>query len=466
VAPDTIRPTAPSRVAVAASGDPGTLTVSWSASTDNVAMGRYRVFLSPAPGSGAAGPPSGVVTGTRWTSGLLAPGAWTATVVAIDRSGLTSAPSASVTAVLGLPDAAQNMLTANQASIESSTAGFDPASGTTGTLQLARDTSVALDGASSLRLTALTSGSISARSSRNWSPAAPGSAYSASIAVHAGAGTPAGRQAHVQMRFYDAAQGVSPQVVNSSSIAVPTSGWTRLSLSGVVAPSSAAYVTVGLVVDAPNAGESYLTDAWGLWRSAALPAWALPPVRTARPLVAILGDSYESGLGTTRESARWSSLVATRNGWLEANLGRGGTGFVTTAGSGGCGLPVCPTITDMASAAVAAKPDIVLVSGGRNDGAATPAVQAAIETTIAALRAGLPNARIVVISPMWDSSTPGPALASMEAWEAASAGAHAAQLVPGAASWLTGHPEWIADGVHPNDQGYAQIATRVLDALG
>jgi lysophospholipase L1-like esterase len=259
-------------------------------------------------------------------------------------------------------------------------------------------------------------------------------------------------------------------VRRGASVSLTTSAWTRLSLARQVAPAAARYVTVGLVVESAAAGQVYLADEFGLWRSSIVPAWAAPPPRVAKPLVVVLGDSYVSGLGASAEALRWTSRVASTRGWLEANLGRGGTGWATTSGVSGCGLSLCPSVETMAAAAVAARPDVVLVSAGRNDltaYASSPgSVQTAIERTLTALRTRLPNARIVVISPMWDSSAVNPGIPVIAGWVQKSAAAHGAQFVPGASSWLLGHPEWIFDGVHPNDAGYAQIADHVHVALG
>ena len=45
--------------------------------------------------------------------------------------------------------------------------------------------------------------------------------------------------------------------------------------------------------------------------------------------------------------------------------------------------------------------------------------------------------------------------------EAAAADIHA-EYIPGASHWIEHHPEWMAsDGIHANDRGYAEIATRM-----
>ena len=464
-APDSIRPTAPNRVVVAPTGDPGTLTVSWTASTDNVAVRRYRVTLTPV---GGGTPVIGWVAGTRWISGLLPLGAWRASVVAFDATGWSSAAGLAV-GTLALPASSVNLLTANQSSVETSTAGFDAASGTA-PVAIARSTGAAAAGVASLRVQASGSGSLDVRTARNWTPAYPSSPYSGSVVVRASTGAPAGVKGHVEVRFYAADATVAAVVRRGPSVTLTSSAWTRLSLAHQIAPATARYVTVGLVVETAAAGQVYLADEFGLWRSSVVPPWAAPPPRVSKPLVVVLGDSYVSGLGASVEALRWSSRVASSRGWLEANLGRGGTGWATTSGVSGCGLSLCPTVETMAAAAVAARPDVVLVSAGRNDLAAyavSPgSVQTAIERTLTALRAGLPKARIVVISPMWDSSAVNPGIPVMAGWIQQSAAAHGAQFVSGASSWLLGHPEWIFDGVHPNDAGYAQIADHVHVALG
>lgn len=467
VSPDTIDPTPPASPTMAASSDPSTLTLAWGPATDNVAVRRYLVTLTPGPGT-SGGTVTGSTTGRAWTSPLLTPGTWDASIVAVDGSGRAGAP-ARTSAMSSLPPSTVNLLTADQAGFEGSIAGIDPASGASTTVALARTTAVAAHGTAALRMTAEGAGTLKVRTSRTWTRAAQGSSYSGSLLVTAGAGVPVGRVARLELRFYAADPTVPARIVQGPQAGLAPGTWTRLTGSSV-AQAGEAYVTVGLVISSAAAGETFTTDDWGLWRSASAPVWALPPARTARPTVAVLGDSYESGLGASYDVLRWSSLLSTRYGWREANLGRGGTGFATTSDVTGCGLVSCPTIPDMAAAAVASRPDVVIVSGGRNDltaYAADPAtVQSGIEQTLATLRAGLPSARIIVVSPMWDSSAPNPALTILAGWEKTSASAHGASFLDGASGWLVGHPEWIADGVHPNDLGYAEIARQISLTLG
>lgn len=41
-----------------------------------------------------------------------------------------------------------------------------------------------------------------------------------------------------------------------------------------------------------------------------------------------------------------------------------------------------------------------------------------------------------------------------------------ADYIPGASHWIEGNPEWMdSDGLHPNDEGYAEMAKRMDAAL-
>lgn len=145
------------------------------------------------------------------------------------------------------------------------------------------------------------------------------------------------------------------------------------------------------------------------------------------------------------------------------NLGRGGTGFVATSGAAGCGLEYCPSFPEMVDVAIASRPDVVVVAGGRNDGDRDNA--AAIAATFAALRDGLPAARIIAISPIWDASPyPDRLMAMGETIREAVEGVGGEYLDVG--SPLAGQLDLMtADGVHPNAAGYAVLGAAVNAAL-
>lgn len=90
---DTTAPSTPTGVRVTGTG-PGSISLAWTASTDNVAVTGYRVYEGMTVAAAGTGP---AVT----VSGLLAGSSHTFTVTAIDAAGNESGHSASVTATAG-----------------------------------------------------------------------------------------------------------------------------------------------------------------------------------------------------------------------------------------------------------------------------------------------------------------------------------------------------------------------------
>jgi acyl-CoA thioesterase I len=184
-----------------------------------------------------------------------------------------------------------------------------------------------------------------------------------------------------------------------------------------------------------------------------------PPVHaSAKPVVAFLGDDYTAGTGASTQSARFTSLVCKVLRLTEKNFGVNGSGYANTAAGTGDYLA-------RVAAVVAAKPDIVVVSGGRRDVFDDTATAAANASKLFGdLRANLPHAVLVAVAPMWGDSAPQPALADI------AGGIKAAVTAAGGtyldiSDPLRGHPTWMADAADPNDAGYAAIATAVETAL-
>lgn len=185
----------------------------------------------------------------------------------------------------------------------------------------------------------------------------------------------------------------------------------------------------------------------------------LAPTAQNQPATVFIGDSYIQGRGAGSPISRWTTVLSGEKGWSETNLGIGGTGYVAAAGDR---TPYSESIQK----AVAANPLTVIVSGGRND-VTIPmtSVVPAIDKFYDDLRAALPGAKIIALSPLWDSTEP-PAnlqtIASTVEAAASRVNAHYVDL----GQPLQGHPEMItSDGVHPNDAGYAAIAQAVSAKL-
>jgi lysophospholipase L1-like esterase len=178
--------------------------------------------------------------------------------------------------------------------------------------------------------------------------------------------------------------------------------------------------------------------------------------------VAFYGDSYTLGVGASSAEQRWSTAICAERGWREFNPSINGIGFVRNRRNFGDG--------DLPSQIIASQPDIVFVTLGLNDnfGFATDAerIRVQISTDLEYLRLALPLIRFIVVEPFWYTDDRPDSLSVITGWVKAAAQYIGADYVIGASHWLEHHPEWMAaDGLHPNDTGYAEMAARMDDAL-
>jgi lysophospholipase L1-like esterase len=229
-------------------------------------------------------------------------------------------------------------------------------------------------------------------------------------------------------------------------------------------------VVIGGVVAAIMLGAGQRTGSDPVLPSAA-PSPSAGPSHSpspGAPVAVFLGDSYTEGWGATKTSTRWSTIVADEAGWVELNQGQGGTGFVTSAGLGGCGLDYCPTYLERVSDVIDAQPDIVLIAGGQNDlvglSSEPAAVRDALNETYDRIRSGLPRARIIAVGP--SIAPPNNDLINeLDTWVQAAAkrvGADYVSLIDP----VVIEPDMVEiDGVHVNDKGHRAIADRVIDGI-
>jgi lysophospholipase L1-like esterase len=178
------------------------------------------------------------------------------------------------------------------------------------------------------------------------------------------------------------------------------------------------------------------------------------------PLAAFYGDSYTLGTGASDPANRWSSIICRDRGWREFNPSVNGLGFVNNRR---------PQI-DVPSLVIEQDPDIVFVTMGLNDNFsysyAADDIREAIRADLRRLRAELPDARFIVVEPFWYTDLRPDSLGVIIGWVHDAADEIGADWVPGASRWIEGHPEWMAeDGLHPNDDGYAEMARRMDAAL-
>ncbi|MGG7463555.1 SGNH/GDSL hydrolase family protein [Plantibacter sp. YIM 135347] len=182
------------------------------------------------------------------------------------------------------------------------------------------------------------------------------------------------------------------------------------------------------------------------------------------PLVAFYGDSYTLGTGASDPAKRWSTIICQERGWREFNPSVNGLGFVNNRNGAGEGSG------DLPSLIIEQHPDIVFVTMGLNDNfsfdIAADRIHSQIDADLTRLHDALPEARFIVVEPFWYTDERPASLQTISDWVADAAKRIGADTVPGASHWIEGHPEWMAaDGLHPNNDGYAHMASEMDKAL-
>lgn len=183
-----------------------------------------------------------------------------------------------------------------------------------------------------------------------------------------------------------------------------------------------------------------------------------PAATDGKPRVVFLGDSYAASDGASDAGHGFPALVAAKEGWDASVVACDGAGYLT---AGSCGKDYSALIPDV----VAADPSIVVVSGGRYDSPSYQTSKQPIDAFFTALTAALPGVQLVVVSPVWDASQGQHPLGVVQQYVKESATAHGATYLD-VGEPLRGHPELVgADGVLPNDDGYAALAKAIEGKL-
>lgn len=177
------------------------------------------------------------------------------------------------------------------------------------------------------------------------------------------------------------------------------------------------------------------------------------------PLVAFYGDSYTLGTGASDPAKRWSTIICEERGWREFNPSVNGLGYVNNRGG-----------RDLPADIIAQDPDIVFVTMGLNDNFSYARAGDEIRDTMNAdldrLVEALPDARFLVVEPFWYTDERPDSVQIIIDWSHEAADRIGADWIPDASHWIEGHPEWMAaDGLHPNDDGYAAMTERMDAAL-
>lgn len=180
-----------------------------------------------------------------------------------------------------------------------------------------------------------------------------------------------------------------------------------------------------------------------------------------RPTVALfVGDSYTAGAADVPRSDAFASLTCDSMSWLCLFDAQGGTGY---AAEGHENLPTNTAFGQRLSRSKAEfRPDIVIVSGGRND-RGDPRAAAAASVYLRSVRQAFPGARLVVLSPFWVHSNP-PAWMRTLRISVKSAATSAGAVWVDTDGWL--RPADISgDGVHPTAAGHGALRNHLVTAL-
>jgi acyl-CoA thioesterase-1 len=175
--------------------------------------------------------------------------------------------------------------------------------------------------------------------------------------------------------------------------------------------------------------------------------------------VAFLGDDYTAGRGASAAGKGFVPRIGDRLHVTAHAFGTPGAGYAKRAGH------PARNYLDLVPEVVAAHPDVVVVSGGRNDVADPPSTfRTATRDLFAILHTELPDAVLVAVAPWWGDSPHPRRLRVLDAPirdAVQAAGGHYLDLPDP----LVGHPNWMADDADPDDAGYAALARTLAPAL-
>ncbi|MGZ4468578.1 MAG: SGNH/GDSL hydrolase family protein [Nocardioidaceae bacterium] len=182
-----------------------------------------------------------------------------------------------------------------------------------------------------------------------------------------------------------------------------------------------------------------------------------------RPVVLVLGDSFESGSLMNRGDA-WPDLAGLDHGWVIYVDAEPGTGYVNK------GFSALPFPARAKTLVNDYAPDVMIVAGGLDDvlgGYPLQRTLAAADRTFRTLRAGFAaRTRLVVLSPFAKGAVPSPAVLALARALRPVAERDGATYVDVTHLLDTHDPALVGwDRTHPTDKGHRLLAHRIADAL-
>lgn len=198
-------------------------------------------------------------------------------------------------------------------------------------------------------------------------------------------------------------------------------------------------------------------------RPAPVPSKSAPVSRTAAPVLMFVGDSFTVGSGPVPAWSGYAAETARRLGWQPVIAGAGGTGYLSRGRVG-------RSFQESFEAELSWRPapDLLIVSGGHNDGRWTGLwVRRAAAKLLWTVRARWPATRVVMVGPIWLDRAPARAYRVRDALAQVAAREGVTFLDPMGQRWVTGSRAEIVlpDGVHPTLAGHARLAGWLAGAL-
>ncbi len=220
--------------------------------------------------------------------------------------------------------------------------------------------------------------------------------------------------------------------------------------------------------------ETIMATVHSVWAHPTYSFWK--PQDRLGPRIAILGDSFTEGSQSGWHHS-WAWEMCHRLGWRDVyNSGLGGTGYLN-AGSGGRSTFRGRVANDI----IAHAPEWVFVQGGLNDTASgSAAITAEAALLFAQIKTGLPNCKLVVLSPPASSNTISTLQTVRDAVFAAASGVAdlTIDMIDTTTPWVFGTGKSGAttgngnadiyvntDGTHYTRAGYAYMGHRVAQAV-
>jgi GDSL-like Lipase/Acylhydrolase family len=173
-----------------------------------------------------------------------------------------------------------------------------------------------------------------------------------------------------------------------------------------------------------------------------------------------VGDDYTAGTEGLLSADTFVGLTCQRLQWICNVDAESGTGYVNNGHD--VKVTHSPYLDRLAYTAKTYAADVVVVSGGRNDGASSKSTDA-IGAYFRAVRRSYPEAKVVALGPFWDDGKPpGWLIRQRSSVRAAADSNHACYVDTD--GWLT--PDLVTEGtIQPTADGQSAIAGQLVREL-